>query len=513
MLAEYVRLRAPQNHGQTLQSPPLSDGSSVVKRNQKVLAQYWGALESIRDIARAELSEMAYQYSRQYSNVSETGNVSSIVMAGHQPTLFHPGVWFKNFALDALGKAANATAINLVVDNDLCGDTNVLCPQYVSGTAQVIRVPYDSAAVAVPHEMRPTIDRATFLSFGQRLATSIGSTVDAPLIDSLWPEVTSASGDLGLSASIAAGRHRLEQKHGIGNLELPVSHLSASKSFAMFVDLIATEPLRFLEIYNQSLDEYRNTHRIRSRSHPVPELESDGRWHEIPFWVWGKASPQRRRVFASCRDDKVELSDRDQWTVSLKRNCFVSSFVELNQPGSGMFIRPRALATTMFSRLFASDLFIHGIGGAKYDQLGDVIMKRFFEVEPPKFMTMTATMKLPLEFENVTRQTVTELEVQMRKLRYRPECQSTCEELKGRKSYLIENPPESGSRKLWHDEIAAINDQLFESLSEKRIKLEKEIARAKAALPESKILGSREYSFALFSGALVEQLRKLSVTF
>ena len=128
-------------------------------------------------------------------------------------------------------------------------------------------------------------------------------------------------------------------------------------------------------------------------------------------------------------------------------------------------------------------------------------------------MTMTATMKLPLEFENVTRQTVTELEVQMRKLRYRPECQSTCEELKGRKSYLIENPPESGSRKLWHDEIAAINDQLFESLSEKRIKLEKEIARAKAALPESKILGSREYSFALFSGGLVEQLRKLSVTF
>ena len=31
-----------------------------------------------------------------------------------------------------------------------------------------------------------------------------------------------------------------------------------------------------------------------------------------------------------------------------------------------------------------SDLFIHGIGGAKYDELTDEIIRRFFGIEPPR---------------------------------------------------------------------------------------------------------------------------------
>ena len=42
----------------------------------------------------------------------------SIFLAGHQPQLFHPGVWFKNFALDRLARRHGAVAVNLVVDSD-----------------------------------------------------------------------------------------------------------------------------------------------------------------------------------------------------------------------------------------------------------------------------------------------------------------------------------------------------------------------------------------------------------
>ena len=54
------------------------------------------------------------------------------------------------------------------------------------------------------------------------------------------------------------------------------------------------------------------------------------------------------------------------------------------------------LTTTLFSRFLLGDLFIHGIGGAKYDELGDEIARRFFGIEPPGFLTVSMTLWLGL---------------------------------------------------------------------------------------------------------------------
>ena len=48
----------------------------------------------------------------------------------------------------------------------------------------------------------------------------------------------------------------------------------------------------------------------------------------------------------------------------------------------------------MFTRYLLGDLFIHGIGGAKYDELGDEIARRFFGIEPPGFLTLSLTLWL-----------------------------------------------------------------------------------------------------------------------
>ena len=57
------------------------------------------------------------------------------------------------------------------------------------------------------------------------------------------------------------------------------------------------------------------------------------------------------------------------------------------------------MITTLFARLFLGDLFMHGIGGAKYDQVTDSLVERFFGVKPPGFMTLTATLRLPVAGE------------------------------------------------------------------------------------------------------------------
>src|SRR5439155_1393714 len=45
---------------------------------------------------------------------------------------------------------------------------------------------------------------------------------------------------------------------------------------------------------------------------------------------------------------------------------------------------------------FLADLFIHGIGGAKYDELTDEIARRFYGCEPPRYLILSATLLLPL---------------------------------------------------------------------------------------------------------------------
>jgi hypothetical protein len=43
-----------------------------------------------------------------------------LFVAGHQPQLFHPGVWAKNFVLGGLAERAGGCGLNLIVATTLC---------------------------------------------------------------------------------------------------------------------------------------------------------------------------------------------------------------------------------------------------------------------------------------------------------------------------------------------------------------------------------------------------------
>ena len=76
-----------------------------------------------------------------------------------------------------------------------------------------------------------------------------------------------------------------------------------------------------------------------------------------------------------------------------------SPLIENRGSPQGVKIRSRALITTLWARLVLGDLFLHGIGGAKYDQLTDLLIERFFGLAPPGFMVLSATLHLPIERE------------------------------------------------------------------------------------------------------------------
>ena len=500
-------IRAPRRHGETLVVPAASKISQLWDQNLHTILGHdfevnGQPIGQLRQTARSHLLATARSYCSQYRDLA-VGDGGRVILSGHQPRLFHPGVWFKNFALSQLGQQLDATAINLVVDNDLCGHPSISVPQ-ASGErgASLVAVAYDQAGGNVPFENREILDRNLFDSFGERVRAAIAPVVAKPLVEPLW-EYAKQYQDRGnrLGHTLAAARHKLEADFGLQTLELPLSEFCDTETFAHFVLEILNRVDEFQQIYNRSLIEYRNVHRIRSSAHPVPALGQADDWFEVPFWIWFNESPLRRGLFVRRQGKQLTLSNRHDWELAIDGSDRLDQLTNLY--AEGIRIRPRALMTTLYSRMVLSDLFIHGIGGAKYDQLTDAIITRFWNVEPPSFLTVTGTATLPFDFSTVTSADLNLEKVRLRELRFHPERfivggDEAVQAIIQEKGDWI-NRVSDGSMKQRHDAIERCNGELFPFVAEQAAEATKAHDAKRGQLARSRILGSREYSFCCFA--------------
>ena len=93
------------------------------------------------------------------------------------------------------------------------------------------------------------------------------------------------------------------------------------------------------------------------------------------------------RLFARVAGDRLDLRCGTEAWPTLPRDGKRTEREWPRLEAEGFKVRTRALTTTLFARLFLADLFIHGIGGAKYDELTDAILRRFYGFEPPRFLS------------------------------------------------------------------------------------------------------------------------------
>ena len=514
---EYRRLRAPREHGTTLELPSLNRIEATWRLNLdhvETLEQIQICdveLGALQQSGRKEVVELARRYTGEYLDVDLSDRVDQrIVMSGHQPELFHPGVWFKNFVLSKIGQQLNCVAINLVVDNDICGATAIRYPKVVGAAKSVSvgTIPLDAVGANVPYENRGIEDPELFESFPSRVASAISPLVEKPLAHLVWEQLEPRKNKHQLlGQTIARGRHRLESQFGLMTLEVPVSLISTSQCFAIFAKSIFADIEKFQSAYNGSIAEYRRIHKVRSNAHPVPELIVEDGWLESPFWIWHHDRPQRKRLFARLSSTSISLTDRAGWQAEIELDSFVNQFTDL--AAQQVAIRPRALVTTMFSRLVLSDLFIHGIGGAKYDQLTDSIARQFFGAAPPEFMTISATMKIKNDFQLPVRADLTALRQLRRQLQFHPErlIDSMTPEveslIEGKQNWISDSSPDKRAR---HLEICRANELLQPFTSPALAEVLKNIDATARKLRKSVVLNSREYSFAIFDESLVEEL-------
>lgn len=329
-----------------------------------------------------------------------------LFVGGHQPELFHPGVWLKNFAVHQLGREAGGIGLNLIVDNDLMPATSLAVPAGDVDQPHLARLAFDADQESRPWEDATVRNAELLATFGARSRHAMSAWGLEPLLARDWADAMSppSSGPgVRLYEVFARLRIRRERKWGVQNLELPLSLICESLAFRRFAVTALRDAGRWRAAYNSVLHEYRRLNRLRSRSHPVPDLVEQDGWIEAPFWIWRAGAARRERLFVRPRHDALELRLRDEvvdaWPVTADPHGEKAVEALGDWSRRGLKLRTRALTTTLFARLCLADLFVHGIGGAKYDEMTDQLFGELLGAPTPQLATVTGTLHLPLGAE------------------------------------------------------------------------------------------------------------------
>jgi hypothetical protein len=514
------RMRAPREDGVILAEPPLEQAGEILAANLTHMRAWDHDFQGrragrLRAMARSQLLSKAREYLARFDlPVDLEANADGPwIVTGHQPELFHPGVWIKNFATAAIARKHGGIGLNLIVDNDLPKSASIRVPGYEDQRLIARSVEFDRVSGEAPFEDCRIEAEELFASFADRVRNVLGGLVADPIISNLWPrtlqaaEVTDRAG-----LRISAARRSLEASWGVKNFEVPLGLVCETEAFGWFACHLLAHLPRFQATHNAALGRYRALYKIRSKNHPVPLLDREGDWIEAPFWVWRDRSPRRRPLMARQNPKSLDLRIAGETEIlgSLRLSperdacCAIEDLQDLAR--RGIRIRTRALTTTMFARLLLGDLFVHGIGGAKYDELGDEVIRGFFGIAPPRFLTLSMTRWLGLPFEEKARAELDRLDRFARDLRYNPDHvlaenpDPTIQSLISAKKKTVAGPISTRrERAARFREIRRLNGLLSEFLSKESERVSAQREQLLLRKRDNSLATGRDWSFALHS--------------
>ncbi len=155
------------------------------------------------------------------------------------------------------------------------------------------------------------------------------------------------------------------------------------------------------------------------------------------------------------------------------------------------------MTTTLWARLVLGDLFLHGIGGAKYDRVNDRLIERFFGLPTPMFMVASATLHLPIDRPPAAPDDARAIDLELRALTYHPErwieeadpeaADPMAADLMAAKRRWIETPETRQNAKRRCQAIRRINAALQPSVASRRARLIERRAEALRHLQAEKI--------------------------
>ena len=542
-----LNIEVPQNK-QIFFSPSADKMGSLLEENKKIFSKYSFAIlnqpfREVRENCRKEVIRKALKFSKKFDpDIEEKINPAYqyIIQTGHQPVFFHPGIWIKNIFLNELLKSPlldKSLGLNIILDNDICKDLNLPLPALSSnGNLIVEEISFLSSTLTpnLPFEEYPCPSLELIAKFtrdvihrlkpleseNKDILNNFKNFAQCLKNSSRFCSQNYKESNVGEFLSLA--RRFYEQEIEPAYLEIPFSQICNGDEFLSFFLEIINNIKSFSEIYNKKLDEYRKLFKIRNQAHPSPNLMIKENLIEIPFWIW-REGDQRRKIFILNEEEKNYLYNESYGKIfPIEKDDSKSLFsLKTVLKKEGLKIRPKALLLTLYNRLFVSDLFIHGLGGAKYDLVTDEIIREFFKVEPPHFLVASCTLHLNFKSSpGASDFKISTLKKEIRDWEFNPQRyidelpltkkeKNQIGELVEKKTKLIKKIKKTLSpiekRKI-SEEIKAINNFMGEKVKPIKYELNKKIEREEEKMKQAKVYTFREFPYCFFSAKMLRNL-------
>jgi hypothetical protein len=157
----------------------------------------------------------------------------------------------------------------------------------------------------------------------------------------------------------------------------------------------------------------------------------------------------------------------------------------------------------MFARLFLGDLFLHGIGGGKYDHLTDAILSRFYSARPPGYLIVSGTLRLPIPGRPATLEDRRRLARQLRDLRYNPQrwlppghpLEGLAQE---KRTWIHFEPSTRAERRERFFQLRRLTDELHTPFTDQEEELSGKLAGINHRLAVNAVLRRRDYSLCMY---------------
>ena len=504
-MLDFTQIATPPGHGDVLVLPHPSAWGTLARENRRDL----GA-------ATTPLLDTTLGAWRKIVRQRVAGADDALVFAlGHQPEFIHPGVWAKHVVAMRAAVACDGVALNLVVDNDAPTRTALRVPGIEAGGVAMRSVPFARLPRGYAYEQIQRQDAGEIDEFEHGLMAAMGDRYSASMMPTFFEAFRAAAEARDWVDQAVAGRRAVEGASGITIEDRRISDVWCSP---LLVDMVINVE-RFTEVYNGALDDYRAAHKVRGAQRPIPDLRvEEGRW-EVPVWAC-RADEPRRRLFVVAVNGARQLFADDEAIGVVPADHLHSCGdvgVMLADLG-GWRLRPRALTLTIWARLLLADLFIHGIGGAKYDRISDSIIESYYGVAPPHMACVSATLHMDLPPAAGGADRVNEARAKLRDLTFNPQRhlieEGDISELRRRRAEGVRQSVElreagsrdrAGRRAAFH-EIREASAAMLAVRPDALTCGQAALADALGKASEAAWAHGREYFFGLFDRARLETL-------
>lgn len=491
-MIQYERLVAPDEHLGLLFEPPAAEALRQLTAGPPP------------DSGRAPLLDSTIGELRQ-SLRARLNIRGPLVVVGHQPEFFHAGVLAKLIAGSLLAEVASGQCLYVSADTDVPKSAVLPVPVQSAGKLQRYGVPIPGTQMFLPEEYRADVPSNTWRQFFAEIAVRSGPANGSFLAEYEQAFCSSGRDEISFVDATWRGLAAVQQA-----LKLPVaqhvrmSGLSETPEFRAFFLAIAADAERFARAYNDALAAFRIRHRVHNPARPAPDLSlQDGRI-ELPFWV-DRPDQARRRLFVDTHAADVSIWADDERIDRLPRGVAMKN---LDRPLLAQWhIRPRALTLSAFLRLFVGDLFIHGIGGAKYDEATAAFVREFWNVQPCPLACVSATVRLPLTVSSVSRHDLARARWRSRDFRYNPQRYVTDLDpaLRRQRAALVArsdelrriNPRDRAQRRKVFHEIQQLRHEMVERHASDLAAIQHAEHELEWQIEQDAIARDREYFFAL----------------